>query len=381
MKFFSTKIITCVKIPDLKFMLLPFSPDVSSNRLSRVFEKKTNSYKFYWFLIILERVQQGEKKILLNDIAIDIFNRVWYPLNYYKLSFGKQDNFKKIKGFVDNKNIVLDDSINSRPVMEQLKILLSKQDFKLLEISISNLLSYVPYRFLRPFFAEETFGLKESEVNEAIRSYSNKKEVAVSPYFFEKDSLVIHDNWFDYFQVNYKILVDFTTMNLVHFLEKHNPLVIGIASKLERPKQRDLKNYIKSWSAYQEEHSLECIYSGEKLIDSFSLDHFIPWSYYTHDHSWNLIPTSREINSRKGNRLPDTSKYLNEFTKIQFSYFQFNLNRKEYSSVLNDYTFLFDKNLSKINSSEFEIVLSKEINNLYQRALNCGFEKWMTSEV
>lgn len=49
---------------------------------------------------------------------------------------------------------------------------------------------------------------------------------------------------------------------------------------------------------------MRCIYSGEPVLDDFSLDHFVPWSFGVHDWIWNLVPARKSANSRKGLRLP-----------------------------------------------------------------------------
>ena len=47
-------------------------------------------------------------------------------------------------------------------------------------------------------------------------------------------------------------------------------------------------------------------YSG-KTLDSkdISVDHVIPWSFMYSDDIWNLVLTSRSINSSKSNSVPD----------------------------------------------------------------------------
>ena len=51
-------------------------------------------------------------------------------------------------------------------------------------------------------------------------------------------------------------------------------------------------------------------------MDNLSLDHYLPWSFVTHDLLWNLIPTSKEVNSSKSDNLP-ANDYFYSFVEIQ----------------------------------------------------------------
>ncbi|MFH2113309.1 MAG: HNH endonuclease domain-containing protein [Spirochaetota bacterium] len=60
-----------------------------------------------------------------------------------------------------------------------------------------------------------------------------------------------------------------------------------------------------------------CIYSGTQLLlDTFTLDHYLPWSFVTHDRQWNLLPVPKAINSAKSDRLP-AGKYLAALATLQ----------------------------------------------------------------
>jgi hypothetical protein len=54
------------------------------------FQSTQNSYKYYWWYSILQLVKK-KKKELFYLIAIQMIVFAWYPINYYKLSLGKQD--------------------------------------------------------------------------------------------------------------------------------------------------------------------------------------------------------------------------------------------------------------------------------------------------
>jgi HNH endonuclease len=61
-----------------------------------------------------------------------------------------------------------------------------------------------------------------------------------------------------------------------------------------------------------------CIYSGGIITrDDFTLDHFVPWSFVVHNQPWNLIPTSKSVNSKKSDHLPSLT-YFNAFITAQY---------------------------------------------------------------
>lgn len=52
------------------------------------------------------------------------------------------------------------------------------------------------------------------------------------------------------------------------------------------------------------------IYTKEVITATFSIDHFLPWSFVAHDQIWNLSPVLPRTNSAKGNAFPDIEAYL-----------------------------------------------------------------------
>ena len=62
------------------------------NQIIKVFQNTTNSYKYYWWYSILKLVKsKNVKNIQLDDIAFQMIILSWYPVNYFKISLGKQD--------------------------------------------------------------------------------------------------------------------------------------------------------------------------------------------------------------------------------------------------------------------------------------------------
>jgi HNH endonuclease len=356
-------------------MRLPESDELSVAQLSKVFNETTNSYKFYWFLAILDTLQKtNNPRMSMQDLSLRMLATIWYPLDYYKLSFGAQDQFKDIAKFI-SAQLTINTKGNAPDLLAQLHNQLTESELQGIYQRVKQLLRWVPFRFIRPFFEIETKGLPDHHVNKAIVDLSNQYPKA--PYHFNGDYIVINEVWVDYFQRYQYILRGFTSWHLVRFLQKNNPNVIAISEKLERPVERDFRLAKPFWNKYLTEHvDLTCIYSDQLITkDNISLDHYLPFSYVAHDQIWNLIPTTRNVNSAKNNWLPDTDLYFDKYAQLQFDAFQFYAESGQTKS-LEDYSVLFRENTETIQNQPFSWFrerLSQSIFPQLQTAQNMGF--------
>lgn len=66
---------------------------LTTRYLNRVFDNTVATYKYYWFLGILDLyVKQGKKRINVWELMITMVANAWYPVNYFRLSFGKSES-------------------------------------------------------------------------------------------------------------------------------------------------------------------------------------------------------------------------------------------------------------------------------------------------
>ena len=94
-------------------MTLPFSHHLPINKLAASFNNTSATYKFYWFLSILQWVEMGNKSILKNEIFARMISNAWYTVNYFKVSFGKQDLIQQATNqLLSIENITIDEKIN-----------------------------------------------------------------------------------------------------------------------------------------------------------------------------------------------------------------------------------------------------------------------------
>ena len=79
------------------------------NKLNTVLNDTTNSYKIYWFLAIIEEIGKNNKSSIEIDVLLKrMVNYFWYPIDVFRLSFGKQDSFHKLHKLI--KEIILIDN-------------------------------------------------------------------------------------------------------------------------------------------------------------------------------------------------------------------------------------------------------------------------------
>ena len=74
-------------------MALPQNNKLPISALAGIFNNTSATYKFYWFVAMMEIVVKERKtKISFWEIIAGMIAESWYPIHYFKLSFGKSDS-------------------------------------------------------------------------------------------------------------------------------------------------------------------------------------------------------------------------------------------------------------------------------------------------
>lgn len=303
---------------------LPQSERVNVSVLTQIFNNTTNSYKYLFFLSLLDILKRRHfdiSPISFEKIIIEMLANAWYPHTYFKLSFGTQDQLANKLDSLDLE--VTEPILKFRDTDKNLLInIIQAQN---LDDIIAFIGKYVPFRLIRPFFAQETRGLLDAKVNQTIIHLANNQfEVTKPIYYFNSQYLkdctgiVLHQGWVEYIAENYSIVRGWIFWEWLGYMQKCNPSVPAVSNKLFPPQQREsLANQTKFWKLILKHTEVRCIYSNLLLTtDNISLDHYLPWSLVAHDQLWNLIPTFPEVNSAKSNNLP-SSIYFSAFVAMQ----------------------------------------------------------------
>lgn len=353
---------------------LPLSTTVNVQTLSKIFDNTTNSYKYLFFLSLLDILRREKFKILstisLLEIIVEMLANAWYPHNYFKLSFGKLD---KIADKLDSLNLVITEPILKFKDTDK-KVLRTTINSQKLDDIVDEITRYVSYRLIRPFFAEETRGLKDYDVNPTLINLANTQFDIKKPlYCFNADTqrdcdaIIVHQDWLSYLQENYSIVRAWIAWQWLNYMQQRNPNIPNVVNKLFMPQQRDsLTQQTKYWKTVLSNQTINCIYSQVKLdINNISLDHYLPWSFVAHDQLWNLVPTVPSINSAKSNNLP-SPQYFYEFVRLQhlgLSISQKYCTEKQWHIYIEPY-------LSDLQINDVDILLDLEkLNNAYQETI------------
>ena len=128
-------------------MQIPQSHILTTRYLNRVFDKTVATYKYYWFLGILDLyVKQGKTRMNVWEIMISMVANAWYPVNYFRLSFGKSESlYDAILALQRENNIPI--NIGMKDLTILLQTLTTRSDIRK---QLNLLKMNVPFRFLRP---------------------------------------------------------------------------------------------------------------------------------------------------------------------------------------------------------------------------------------
>ena len=204
---------------------------LSTNRIGKIFENTSATYKYFWFLSIMQIHAKTENlNINVWDIVTRMVANAWYPIHYFKLSFGKSDSLYGIVNQLHKEiNIPIDAGVEA--VIEGIK---SYNESPLVKKLLRTLTLNVPYRFLRPWIdtSDDREMVRRSQMLENDCLYSIHKD---GTDFY----ININPKWNDFLHRHYNVLMDFAYWNLTLFLQARNPNVPAIPNKLIRPEVRN----------------------------------------------------------------------------------------------------------------------------------------------
>ena len=319
-------------------MTIPNSPKLPIAALAGIFSNTTATYKFYWFLSLLDIVVKERKtKVSFWEIIAGMVAESWYPIHYFKLSFGKSDSlYVQSLALQQELNISIDaDKARIK------RILLDNIDNSRVRSLLRVFTLNVPYRFLSPWITYTT----DREVIARSQRFENG-----CLYALNGETIELNPVWSDYLMEHYGILRDFAFWNLAIFLQKRNPNVPDVP-----------------------------IYTDNSLVaKGYDLDHFIPWSFVSHNLLWNLLPADSSINSSKSNNLPALDKYLKPYARLHHEALRALYPRKPNDKIFEDYLTVYDSvpELIRLNDKDFCNVFQRTFSPMVQIAENMGFKTW-----
>ncbi len=362
---------------------LPEREKLNTQNLQRLFDNMSECYKLFWFQAIVEHVLNGKVLISYDSLLNTMIANAWYMVNEYKLNLGPSDTLEALV-LDTQKHTGLKSSEKKETIISVVRDLTDSNIIEKKRVLTYN----VPYRLQSPFLSDIK-GDKWRVNAKKLSTIINEHEDII--YRFDninglKSTIRVEPTWEKYICDNAGIIQGWIEYNMILYLQRRNPSVPGIPNKLKPPQERNLEKVRSLWVKILDVKQINDIYS-EQLVDpkNLSIDHFIPWSYVAHDELWNLNPTTKNINSKKSNNLPDWDLYfprlqkqeylvyeaLRDFPEIQYDFEKcsrehinsLDVRRKLYSSNLSEFEFC--KNLEEI------------VQPVYNSAKNMGFENWI----
>lgn len=310
---------------------LPKSEIVEAGYLESMLENFAASYKLFWLRGIFTEVNKGNRILEYRRLTARMIASAWYPVIYYNLSLGYSDKLAESVWY-------LHDSLGVKREEQEEKIVefICQSEDKRLKKMCRDFTGFVPFRLLRPFYQRELeyekkmdLSYHDGKVNAIIEKY-NKKDQNQAFYRMDRKNgmLTVSSKWAEYLKQNASLVEGWLNYKLVEYIQKKNPNVPAIAFKIFPPKHRSLAAPAKFWELVGKKQKLMDLFLEKPFTEEnmqkygkISIDHFIPWSFVLHDELWNLYPMFKNVNSRKGNKLPDLDRYLEHFCECQYQAF------------------------------------------------------------
>lgn len=105
------------------------------------------------------------------------------------------------------------------------------------------------------------------------------------------------------------------------------------------------------------------------------MEHFVPYSFVSHDQIWNLIPADNSFNITKSNILPPLEQYFESFYELQRLALDIYLHERPKEKLLEDYFALNDIEKADLDNAIqlAKLLIEQEYTpDGYNIGMNCG---------
>ncbi len=351
--------------------------------LAGIFRETTNSYKFLMFRTLLDllRERNDGQHISYRELAAGMPAQAWCLIRKYRLSLGKQDRTHSVLDRLDIDASAVDQSpaairklIADNPTLQRY-------------VDGCTLMRFVPTRLLMPWFEghDSVRGTLYERRDRAVEHLSRSQFDEVKPLYRidgggrAARTISMHPLWVEYFQANRGILEGWLNHKWLDYLQRRNPNVPMLSEKLWGLGRRLSLGRQRNFWRPAVADGLRCIYSDRLLDpDGFALDHFVPRLWIAHDQLWNLIPTTPEINSNKGARVP-SAKLVSQLAEAHHKALAFDAasGGKGGSKNIEDYVAGLNLGFDELQDiGKLRGAYQQTVGPQMQLALRMGFEPW-----
>ena len=81
-------------------MQLPYSETIDIIYLARLFDKKSESYKLFWFLAIVDKVSDGKSYLTYDELINWMVADAWYMVTEFRLNLGPSDTLEALVKYI-----------------------------------------------------------------------------------------------------------------------------------------------------------------------------------------------------------------------------------------------------------------------------------------
>lgn len=372
--------------------LLVYDCNLNINSFIQMLDDTTECYKYYWLDSIMQLLARNDENITFDKVIYGMIADSWFSVSKCNLRLGPLN----VKG----------ESANSieRAVrkLEQLDVIVESDTrddiiYKIesnensMHEEIYQLSKNVPYRLLSSFLALGGNDPLWDNKARLIAYIAMMDKSSALPYTIGSErglakSIVINNLWKEFLLQNIVTIRAWIKIKKIDYLQARNPGVPEVANKLELDIEasRNLQKVRKLWARIIDVVPVYDYYSKKTLSDdNYEIDHFIPWSYVSHNELWNLMPLEQSLNSQKNNKLPAWSCFedyafnqylLNDciykYPKIREA---FNECKLDHLKAIWGQEKLY---VYGISIEEFKSILLKQLKPLYDSASNLGYKIW-----
>ncbi|MCT7980494.1 hypothetical protein [Laspinema olomoucense] len=217
---------------------LPPCETLDISAVGKFFQNTTNSYKYLLFLSLLKIINSRKFEVScpieFRELTIEMLVNAWYPYAYYKLSLGSQDTIGEQLEAIGLGRSRLSATLPKINPTEIRKTIATKA----LEEQIKTLMRFVPYRLIRPFFESELREKKDVKINPLIVELAQAEFESRKPlYWIDTDgkAIFVHPEWANYINLHYNTLKNWTFWEWVDYMQRRNPKISDVGSKLLPP--------------------------------------------------------------------------------------------------------------------------------------------------
>ncbi len=198
--------------------------------VERTFDETTNSYKFFWMLALLDELERGAgPAIPLSALVAGMLAGASRFLRQTGGRFGARDRLPEL---LERLCLAEGVSPNASPEEIRAAALRRLETGDRLARELMSLADYVPYRFLRSFFAAKLQGANDRSVNPRIVELAEQAFSSDLPPVYRflagpEPAVELHPAWREYLQDHADAVREFVLGRLRVFLGLRSSLIVS----------------------------------------------------------------------------------------------------------------------------------------------------------